>query len=913
MFMKRSLQLSLAIALALGGMDAHALGLGPIQVKSGLNQPLEAEIPVIQSAPGEAEGLIVQLAAAEDFDRVGLSRSRLNQPLEFSLGKNARGEAVIRVTTKDIVREPFLDFLVEANWPKGRLLREYTLLLDPPVMAPALKGSSAIATAAAEPERAQTETLPSSRPAAAPTPAKPAAKPAPAPAPERVAVAKPATAPHVATGGEYGPVAAGETLSEIARATRPDEVVSVNQMMLALLRHNPNAFYRGNINALKRGAILRIPSGDEVKSTASAREAAETVRAQIDEWRGGAVAAPTLLADTSPSAPARGGSAKGKDKAAGAAFDERLALVPPRAGKDGQGVDDRPGGTGNGGGSASAETRAELARVKEALAAREQESGDLKSRVRELEDLKGKNDRLISLQNSQIKELQDKLKALQAEATKPAATGTAAAVGKLVTEPALAAGAAKPANSAGEPKLSKDDIWGDSGVTPVPKPSETIVATPAPVAEATAPAVANGSDVAKPATDAAPDTMPSEPVHSEPAPNEIAKPDAGTPAVAVPTPAKPAESAPAKPVAKPAAKPEAAASAPWYMEPWVLGGAGVIGLLLALFGITRLRKPKPVAAPRATASVAGAFAPTTEAPAAGHVHPDEAGLLDRIEADPYDIGARLELASVYYAERDVPRFEATAEAMHGYVTDVHQAEWQQVRLMGAELAPYNPLFADPVEADPFAGDDASAAPLDPFGETSYAAEPIAATAERSAYDTAAMPVADFGHDFGFDPAPAAVPAEEPAPAPARADLPGFEFDNALFGTPAASKAKDDFGFADLPPLESQPASTPAHGFGFDDLPPLEPQPAGTPAHSFDFDDAPSAQPAAIVETPASAPASATDGLFIGDDAIGTKLDLARAYLDMGDPDGARSMLEEVLTEGNESQQGEARRLLAEMR
>ncbi|HVV95839.1 MAG TPA: fimbrial protein FimV, partial [Rhodanobacteraceae bacterium] len=112
--MKRPLQLPLAIALALGGTNAFALGLGTIHVNSKLNQPLDADIPVIQGTQGEAEGLLVQLAAAEDFDRVGLSRSRLSVPLEFSVVKGSRGDLVIKVTSKDIVREPFLDFLIEA-------------------------------------------------------------------------------------------------------------------------------------------------------------------------------------------------------------------------------------------------------------------------------------------------------------------------------------------------------------------------------------------------------------------------------------------------------------------------------------------------------------------------------------------------------------------------------------------------------------------------------------------------------------------------------------------------------------------------------------------------------------------------------------------------------------------------------
>jgi len=145
--MKRPLQLSLAIALALGATDAFALGLGTIRVNSGLNQPLDAEIPIIQSSPGEAEGLIIQLATDEDFERVGMNRSNIGVPVQFSLGKDSRGEPVVRITSKEAVSEPFLGLLLEANWPKGRLLREYNVLLDPPVMAPAVKGASAVAVA----------------------------------------------------------------------------------------------------------------------------------------------------------------------------------------------------------------------------------------------------------------------------------------------------------------------------------------------------------------------------------------------------------------------------------------------------------------------------------------------------------------------------------------------------------------------------------------------------------------------------------------------------------------------------------------------------------------------------------------------------------------------------------------------
>ena len=102
--MKRPLQLPLAIALALAGTNALALGLGPVRVTSKLNQPLQAEIPVIQGTAGEAEGLLVSLADQEDFERLGISRGNLGVPLEFAVAKDARGQVVIRVTSKEPVR-----------------------------------------------------------------------------------------------------------------------------------------------------------------------------------------------------------------------------------------------------------------------------------------------------------------------------------------------------------------------------------------------------------------------------------------------------------------------------------------------------------------------------------------------------------------------------------------------------------------------------------------------------------------------------------------------------------------------------------------------------------------------------------------------------------------------------------------
>lgn len=197
-----------------GRTNASALGLGPVRVMSKLNQPLQAEIPVIQGGAARRKACS-SASPTRKISKNSASAAATSAPLELSVAKDAHGQTVIRVTSKEPVRSTYLDFLVEANWPKGRMLREYTVLLDPPVTAPAATApapAAAAAPAASAPDK-PTVSHPA-KPAAEPgTPAAPVEKkpvahatPAPAPAPARKVV-----------DGEYGPTKAGETLSAIAR------------------------------------------------------------------------------------------------------------------------------------------------------------------------------------------------------------------------------------------------------------------------------------------------------------------------------------------------------------------------------------------------------------------------------------------------------------------------------------------------------------------------------------------------------------------------------------------------------------------------------------------------------------------------------------------------------------------------
>jgi pilus assembly protein FimV len=908
--MKRPLQLPLAIALALGGTNAMALGLGPVHVKSKLNQPLDAEIPVIQGTAGEAEGLLISMAAAEDFERVGISRSHLNVPLEFSVVKGANGQTVIRVTSKEPVRDSYLDFLVEANWPKGRLLREYTVLLDPPVTAPATRTATtaAVATtpapaAATPPPRREKEKVASAeKPPAPPREVTKPATPAAAPAPARA---------RKVIEGEYGPIKEGETLSGIARAARPDASVNVDQVMLALLKSNPNAFYKDNINALKRGAILRLPTADEAKAIGSATEAAAQVRSQIEDWSG-ARAAPTRVAATAdkPAAPAAAPKEPKAPKASTTTTtastaktpSERLELVPPKAGADSMAMADRPG-SGAGSAGSSAETKRELARTKEALTARDQEAGELKSRVKELEELKGKNDRLINLKDSEIADLQQKLKDLQAKAeaaaktaaAKPAtttpATSTASTTTPTTPSATVAPAAATATPPAANAAIDKKDIWGDAGkaasttppangakapdthasTTTPPATGSTSTTTPA-ATTPTAPVAATATPPGSTATSSTtpPGTTPSG--TTPPAPGVTVTPLAATPpttsstgTASTTTPPKPtaaATTAPKKP-ATPAVKPVAPEAA-WYDAGWVKPtalGAGVLLVLLGLLGM-RKRKAAPLASTGAgpRGSIADAFGDSSIPGGQGGsdvMEAEAAHLRDQLARDPTNPGLYLELLSLYYAERDVARFEDTAAEMHAHITDPHQPEWLETQAMGQELAPHNPLFSEGAHYDAH--------------DTGYAD-----TLERPTLDDDDLAFA-HQHSTYHTPTPA----------------------------PAASARDSDFGFGITHPEPTvrapQVPPPPADdAFTFDDLPPLE-SPKSTRYEPMEA--APAMKDAPTLD----------DDFFSGDDAIGTKLDLAKAYMDMGDPDGARSMLEEVVAEGNDAQKAEAHRLISELR
>ena len=241
----------LVLALLLSG-NALALGLGDIRLSSALNEPLRARIELLSATPEELEGLKVQLASPDTFSRYGIDRPLWLMRLQFNVVRSASGGAV-EIRSLDPITEPFVTFLVEASWASGRLLREYTVLLDPPTFAPPPATEAREAVTA--PSRAA--------PADAGRIERPAARqPAPAPAARQPAATAGTDAFDTAAGGDVQ-VRRGDTLWGIAQRVRPDDRLNMNQTMLAIYEANPEAF-AGNINRLEAGSRLRIPSADDI-------------------------------------------------------------------------------------------------------------------------------------------------------------------------------------------------------------------------------------------------------------------------------------------------------------------------------------------------------------------------------------------------------------------------------------------------------------------------------------------------------------------------------------------------------------------------------------------------------------------------------------------------------------------------
>lgn len=382
---------TLLAAIALQASLAHGLGLGDITLRSALDQPLAAEIRLRGVGDLNPTQIVVGLGSAADFERAGVERVYFLSDIQFEVALDGQGDGVVRLSTDQPIREPYLDFVVEVRWPTGRVLREYTVLLDlptytaartEPVRAPRAQawsgaGGSAAATAADD---------------------------------GGLAIGS----------GEYT-VGAGQTLWSIANRAKPAGV-STQRMMAAIHAANPGAFIGGDMNRVRAGAVLRMPEGSDL--VALSQTAARSAAAAPATPGGGEEAAPAAM----PAEPAAAPVAE--PGAAAAEGEGQLVLAGDTAEQPGAAA---AGGVGEAGGSAGA--GADLTAVQENLSAAERANAELKARVAALEAQVKDYEKLAELKSDTLSQTQQA--AGEEKAPAAAAQPAEAAKAPAAPEPGL--------------------------------------------------------------------------------------------------------------------------------------------------------------------------------------------------------------------------------------------------------------------------------------------------------------------------------------------------------------------------------------------------------------------------------------------------------------------------------------------
>jgi pilus assembly protein FimV len=834
-FLAARTTLALAAAAALGAttLEAQALGLGRLNVQSALGEALRAEIDITTLTPEEASTLSVRVAGPEAYRAAGVDYNSVLSGTQAVLARRADGRAYLRVQSDRVVQEPFLDVILELTWSTGRLVREFTLLVDPPNLraAPSPQAAAPMLTPAPVPSGAPAAPAPR---APAPPPVAAAPRPAPAPAP--------APRPMAAGGDEYR-VRSGDTLSSIAgRTQRPG--VSLDQMLVGLYRSNPDAFIRNNINRLRSGVVLSVPTAEQAKSVtpSQAREIIVAQSADFGSYRG-------RLAEGAPAAATDGAGRQGSGKAQAEVTDRN------------QGAAQSPNKLRLSGASAP-ETQVSQATQRKDAAAREAEV------ARNVQDLKNLQKRVAGA------------------ASAPAAPAP-------LPSPAAAPPAPTP--------------------TPTPTPTPAVPAAPIapPPVVAAAPATTPAAAASAPAASPAPSLSGSRP--------------------AVPAPAQP---------------PEPSFLDSIVSSQFALPGAAVLALVLAGLAFYKYRSRQPRKERTETSFLESRVQPDSFFGASGGQRVDttdqSAGSssmgfslsqLDAIgdvdpvaEADVYlaygrDLQAeeilkeamrttpdrlaiRTKLLEVYAKRRDTKGFELLATQLFA-ITQGSGADWEKAQEMGRGIDPENPLY------------QAGGRPPEMLRDGQVITEPLSATTlpqsvlpSQSLFPgdsaptlPAATPDVDLDLDLDLDTPSAAMPLEVTKPPVTDLD---FDFSNEPVTISkrtgaAPSPSAMDFNLDDL--SLDLTAPLPREG--------TPPAPAPAPNSSLDFGDFTLPLPSADDTLPVAPPPSADLGPDEAD-PIARKLELAEEFRQIGDMEGARDLLEEVIAKSSGSLKAKAQGMLDEL-
>ena len=889
---------ALASAIALLGSlsinPAYALGLGRITVQSALGEALRAEIDVPEISTEEAASLRVGVAAPAAFKAAGLEYTAAVVGVQINLQKRADGRSYLSLTSVRPVTEPFVDLILEASWSSGRVVRDYTMLFDPPNLRQAPAAAAAAPTAPVL-SRPSTPFYPSSPPPVASTPqaaprAAPAARATPlAPTPKAATAAAPAKP---ASSGQQVTVKAGDTAGKIAAQSKPANI-SLDQMLVALLKSNPDAFIGGNINRLKSGAVLDIPTAEDAGAM-PAGEASRTIIAQSKDFNDfrQKLAAGVPGAQIESANRQTGGKvqAKVEDRAVAAATPDKLTLSK-----------------GAVQGKAVAEDKI----------AKDKQAKDATTRVAELSKNIGDLNKIAGVSPA-------------APAAAPAAAASAAAKPPGLTVPvvpALSAPAATPqlaaasaAKPAAVPVVAASAVAGTS-VTSSAGVSTTLAATASPSSVTTGASTTLATAAPVPTSSAA-----SAPVASAP--------------VAV---KKPVLAAPPPP-------PEPSLIDELTDNPLVLPGLGALLALLAGFGFYRFKKrDNPAAVDSSflesrlqpdsffgasggqridTSEGAGAtgssmvYSPS-QLDAAGDVDPvaeadvylaygrdlqAEEILKEALRTNPSRVAIHAKLMEIYAKRRDLRAFEMIASDAFS-MTHGNGPEWAYICEMGRDLDPNNPMYQPGGKPQKGGREPAHMTPASAasFGADTMPQMMVASpAAAESAVDF------DLDLDFSVDDEPAVAPKPVSPPAPVHtppkptiamqvAEDPifdsldmGFSADQTVSLEPSAVPA--------APSAATATASQNSLSFSVDPLPVVsKPVVASAPPAALDsgmleFDlgslsldlDGP------VTESPTLAPTASAPAPVEG--PLETKFALAEEFRALGDSDGARSLASEVVAQ-----------------
>lgn len=784
----RTLRYSLGLVALLAAQWAAAVGLGEIHLRSAMNEPLRAEITLLSVGDLNESQITARLAAPEDFQRAGVEREFQLADIRFNVDLSNSANPVIRVSSQRPMKEPYLNFLLELRWTSGRLLREYTLLLDLPVFsgAPPAGKSAAAAPPAAAVKR------PSEQPTSAP------ARRSPAHGAARTATA--------ANGGYR--VQAGDTLWSIAARNQPTGVTQ-QQAMQAILAANPAAFIQANPNLIRRGAVLEMPGAAAMTAVDHrlAMDRLHTTPPVSDR----AVESRTKIAETVVP-----GSGDGELHLAGGA-------AGARAGSAAVGGGTLPGGT-------AGVSRMDIGAVLEEKDRVERENAELKARIASLEEQMNAASRLVEISDPALAALQS--------GTQPKAPGTATADAGTPIDTAVP-GAAPPAVEAPESGQSAESAE-QAAVGVVADQTETPGQTPTPPdgsVAASAPVTTGAGDVAAP-------------------------------------------------VAPPRDESPLAAAA--ELRPWLVPALGLTGvLLLVAMGLAAVRG-------RATQQ-------------------DGLQLPSEFEKGVRDAGFDGALtAPVVLDEEDLL---PTAPSFHDGPDQILEEvdvclsfgnEQQASELLTGALERYpahSGLHLKMLELLAQQGDRAgfeTALPkllaLDDRNATESANALLCELQERDVAPGSVIAVADTPAEIAADEiAPTEIAQPETAPAAVAEHL---EFDLDL-----------DLGM-DLPIEPPVPAATAEKLDVLDDLEDFDLGLRGDDLTG--LADVAEAQAVGAVESWQTTSLESDLDLFEPGQEMATQIELAEAYVDMGDAEGAREILDYVLQGGDEAQKESARQLLARL-